>query len=194
MTEADPQARPAPVPKLESPQAGPPQVEPSQTEPWMSGTHPEVPAVGRAVLHALDLASEDLTRWTTGLTEAEVHSRPFDLSSVAFHLRHIARSIDRILSYAEGRQLSSDQLAALKAEHTGSESLAALMAELEASLSNAAKRIVVLADAKFEIPRGIGRKQYPASLGGALIHVADHTQRHVGQVVTTAKVLKALRH
>jgi hypothetical protein len=30
------------------------------------------------------------------------------------------------------------------------------------------------------------------SIGGALIHVADHTQRHVGQVVTTTKVLRAL--
>jgi len=29
-------------------------------------------------------------------------------------------------------------------------------------------------------------------LGGALIHVADHTQRHVGQLVTTAKLVKAL--
>jgi uncharacterized damage-inducible protein DinB len=178
MTKAFAQAQPAAAP---------------QVEPWMSGTHFEVPAVGRAVLHALDLAQEDLTRWTSGLTDAEVQSRPFELSSVAFHLRHIARSIDRILTYAEGRQLSSDQLTALKSEQTGSESLAALLAEVEASLSDAAKRILVLADADFEIPRGIGRKQYPASLGGVLIHVADHTQRHVGQIVTTAKVLMALR-
>jgi uncharacterized damage-inducible protein DinB len=39
----------------------------------------------------------------------------------------------------------------------------------------------------------VGRKQVPTTIGGALIHVADHTQRHTGQVVTTAKVLKALR-
>jgi uncharacterized damage-inducible protein DinB len=51
----------------------------------------------------------------------------------------------------------------------------------------------VLAAADFDTPRGVGRKQLPTSIGGALIHVADHTQRHVGQVVTTAKVLKALR-
>lgn len=165
-----------------------------QVEPWMRGTHPEVPAVGRAVLHALDLAIEDLTRWTTGLTDAEIHSRPFELPSVAFHLRHIARSIDRILNYAEGRQLSSEQLTALKAEQTGQETLAVLMAEVEASFTNAAGRVRVLAEGNFETPRGVGRKQYPTSLGGALIHVADHTQRHVGQVVTTAKVLMALRN
>ena len=112
---------------------------------------------------------------------------------MAFHLKHIARSVDRILSYAEGGQLSAEQLIALKAEQTGDESLAELVAEVEASFSNAAERVRVLATADFETFRGIGRKQLPASLGGALIHVADHTQRHVGQVVTTAKVLVALR-
>jgi uncharacterized damage-inducible protein DinB len=162
-------------------------------EPWLRGTHAEVPAVGRAVLHALDLALDDLTQWTAGLTDAEVHAEPLGLTPLAFHLRHIARSTDRILSYAEGNQLSGEQLTALKAERAGEEPLAALLAEVEASFSNAAERVRVLATAHFETFRGVGRKQLPTSIGGALIHVADHTQRHVGQVVTTAKVLKALR-
>jgi uncharacterized damage-inducible protein DinB len=149
--------------------------------------------VGRAVLHALELALEDLTKWTAGLTNAEIHSQPLGLTSVAFHLRHIARSTDRLLSYAEGKQLSADQLAALKAEQAGEETLAALLAEVEASFNNAAGRVWELASADFDAFRGVGRKQLPTSIGGALIHVADHTQRHVGQVVTTAKVLKALR-
>ncbi|MGP8176198.1 MAG: DinB family protein [Terracidiphilus sp.] len=162
-------------------------------EPWLRGTRTEIPAVGRAVLHALDLALEDLTRWTAGLTDDEVHSQPLGLTAVAFHLRHLARSTDRLLSYAEGKQLSTEQLAALKAEQTGEETLAVLLAEVEASFLNAAERIRVLATADLDTPRGVGRKQLPTSIGGVLIHVADHTQRHVGQVVTTAKVLKALR-
>lgn len=174
--------------------ATPPPTTP-YTEPWLRGTHTEVPAVGRAVLHALDLALDDLAKWTEGLTDAEVHSNPLGLPSVAFHLRHIARSTDRILTYAEGNQLTADQLTALKAEQGQGEPepLAALLAEVEASFSNAADRIRVLATADFNVFRGVGRKQLPTSIGGALIHVADHTQRHVGQVVTTAKVLKALR-
>ena len=162
-------------------------------EPWLRGTYAEVPAAGRAVLHALDLALDDLSKWTEGLTDAEVHSEPLGLTSVAFHLRHIARSTDRLLSYAEGKQLSAEQLAALKAERTGDETLAELLAEVEASFSDAAERVRVLATANLDTFRGVGRKQLPTSIGGALIHVADHTQRHVGQVVTTAKVLKALR-
>lgn len=162
-------------------------------EPWLRGTHAEVPAAGRAVLHALDLALDDLTQWTAGLADAEVHLQPLGLPSVAFHLRHIARSTDRLLGYAEGLQISPEQLAALKAEQTGDQSLAELLAEVEASFSNAAERVRVLATANLDTPRGVGRKQLPTSIGGALVHVADHTQRHVGQVVTTAKVLKALR-
>ena len=171
------------------------------TEPWLRGTHSDVPAAGRAVLHALELAFEDLTKWTEGLTDAEVHAELPTLPSLAFLLRHIAGSVDRILTYAEGGQLSAEQLAVLKNEQSraeeGSEaiqeSLAALLAAVEISLSNAADRIRTLAARDLETPRFVGRKQLPTSLGGALIHVADHTQRHVGQVITTAKVLKALR-
>jgi uncharacterized damage-inducible protein DinB len=163
------------------------------TEPWLRGTHTEIPAVPRAVLHALDLALDDLTKWTEGLTDAEVHSNPLGLPSIAFHLRHIARSTDRLLSYAEGSQLTSDQLTALKSEQGGEEGLAELLSEVEVSFSNAADRIRTLATADFDTFRGVGRKQLPTSIGGALIHTADHTQRHIGQVVTTAKVLKALR-
>jgi len=163
------------------------------TEPWLRGTYSDVPAAGRAVLHALDLALDDLTKWTAGLTDAEVRSGPLGLTPVAFHLRHIARSTDRILTYAEGNQLTAEQLAALKAESTGNETLAELIAEIEISFSNAAERIRTLATADLNTPRFVGRKQMPTSIGGALIHVADHTQRHTGQVVTTAKALKALR-
>ena len=170
-----------------------PPVNAPSIEPWLRGTYAEVPAGGRAVLHALDLALDDLSKWTEGLTDAEVHAEPLGLTSVAFHLRHIARSTDRLLSYAEGKQLSAAQLAALKAERVGDEPLAALLAEVEASFSNAAERVRVLATANLDTARGVGRKQLPTSIGGALIHVADHTQRHVGQVVTTAKVLRALR-
>jgi uncharacterized damage-inducible protein DinB len=163
------------------------------TEPWLRGTHADVPAVGRAVLHALELSLDDLTKWTAGLSDAEVHAQPLGLSSVAFHLRHIARSTDRLLSYAEGNQLTAEQLAELKAEQGGEGTLATLLAEVEASFSNAGDRIRVLATADMDTFRGVGRKQLPTSIGGALIHVADHTQRHTGQVVTTAKVVKALR-
>ena len=162
-------------------------------EPWLSGTHSEVPAVGRAVLHALELALDDIRKWTEGLSDTEVHARPLGLPAVSFHLKHIARSTDRILTYAEGGQLTPDQLTAMKGEQAGAETLAELIAEIERAFAGAADRVRSLAGGNYDEARGVGRKQLPTSMGGALIHVADHTQRHTGQVVTTAKVLKALR-
>jgi uncharacterized damage-inducible protein DinB len=162
-------------------------------EPWLRGTHADTPAVGRGVLHAFDLALDDITKWTEGLNDLEVHAQPLGLPAISFHLKHIARSTDRLLTYAEGGQISSEQLTLLKSEQGGSETLSELLAELETSFSNAADRVRVLATADFNTFRGVGRKQLPTSIGGALVHVADHTQRHVGQVVTTAKVIKALR-
>ena len=162
-------------------------------EPWLRGTHSDVPAVARAVLHALELAAEDIARWTEGLSDEEANTQPLGLPSISFHLKHIARSVDRILTYAEGGPITPQQLSALKTEQSGRESLAELRHEVENSLTKAAVRVRALAHADFETVRAVGRKLLPTSIGGALIHVADHTQRHTGQLVTTANVLKALR-
>jgi len=163
------------------------------TEPWLRGTHTDVPPVARAVLHALELAGDDASRWTEGLSDLDIHKQPFGLRSVASQLRHIAGSVDRLLTYAEGGQLSEQQLKALKAEESGAETREDLLARLQTALEEAAERVRALASADLNTERRVGRKNLPTTLGGALIHVADHTQRHVGQLVTTAKVIKASR-
>jgi hypothetical protein len=85
-------------------------------EPWLRGTRVEVDAVRRGVIHALELASEDVVRWCGGLTNEETDARPMGLPSVGFQLRHIAGSLDRLLTYAEGQQLSELQMKALRSE------------------------------------------------------------------------------
>ena len=162
-------------------------------EPWLRGTHSDVPPAARAVIHALELAGDDAKRWTEGLSDPEIHAQAFGLMSAASQLRHIAGSTDRLLTYAEGGQLSDQQLSAMKAEQSGGETLEQLLAELDAALGRAADRVRALANGDLNTARKVGRKQLPTTLGGALIHVADHTQRHIGQLVTTAKVVKALR-
>ena len=162
------------------------------TEPWLRGTHTDVPPAARAVLHALELAGDDARRWTDGLSDLDIHKQPFGLMSVASQLKHIAGSIDRLLTYAEGHQLSEQQLTTMKAEQNGAETCEELLSRLQAALAAAAGRIRALGAADLTIERRVGRKNLPTTLGGALIHVADHTQRHVGQLVTTAKLVKAL--
>lgn len=162
-------------------------------EPWLRGTMPEVPAVQRAVLHALELAREDLERWCDGLTDEELHARPGGIAPVAFHLRHIARSIDRLLTYSEGKQLSAEQVSAMKDEMALSGSRNELMAELVVALAKSGKRIRAFTQEQLGEERHVGKKQLPTSVGGLLVHVADHTQRHVGQAITTAKIVVAQR-
>jgi uncharacterized damage-inducible protein DinB len=163
----------------------------SLPEPWLRGTLTEVPAVARGVLHALELAQEDMHKWCADLSDAQLHARPAGLPSVAFQLRHIAGSVDRLLTYAEGRALSEEQLQTLKTEANPGGSAKELLANLDAALSRASLRVRALASEDFAHPRAVGSKKLPATLGGLLVHIADHTQRHVGQAITTAKLVSA---
>lgn len=160
-------------------------------EPWLRGTLTEVPVVQRAVLHALDLAREDLMGWCGNLTDQQLNARPSGLPPVAFHLRHIARSLDRLLTYAEGRSLGSEQVGAMKAEMDEGCTRSDLFSELNSALENSASRIAAFDVNTFEQSRNVGKKRLPTTVAGLLVHVADHTQRHVGQAITTAKIVTA---
>src|SRR4051812_29009265 len=109
-------------------------------EPWLRGTHDDVSAVPRAVLHALELAAEDIEKWCGGLSDEELNATPHGLAPVAFHVRHIARSIDRLLTYAEGRELNAAQMAALKSEMEGGATRADLFEELKQGLESGSLR------------------------------------------------------
>jgi uncharacterized damage-inducible protein DinB len=162
-------------------------------EPWLRGTLADVPALQRAVLHALELAREDLERWCDGLSDDELNERPGGIAPVSFHLRHIARSMDRLLTYAEGRQLAPEQINAMKQEMDPGGTRNELLAELVVAFAKSVKRIRSFLPAQMEEERRVGKKQMPTSVGGLLVHVADHTQRHVGQAITTAKIVAAQR-
>jgi uncharacterized damage-inducible protein DinB len=161
-------------------------------EPWLRGTLTEVDAVRRQVLHALELAAEDIERWCAGLSDAEMNARPFGIAPVAFHLRHIARSLDRLLTYAEGRALSGPQMDALRSEME-SASAETVLREVRTGLAEARRRVLMISRESYEEPRGVGRSMLPSTVGGLLVHCAEHTQRHIGQAITTAKVVMGAR-
>jgi uncharacterized damage-inducible protein DinB len=167
--------------------------ETTQPEPWLRGTLTEISPVPRAVLHALELAKEDLTRWCGNLNDEQLNARPADVAPIAFHMRHIARSVDRLLTYAEGNQLNEEQLTALKNELTPDATRHDVFTELNTTLAKCATRIAQIDIARSDEPRYVGKKQLPTTVGGLLVHIADHTQRHVGQAITTAKIVTVLR-
>jgi hypothetical protein len=97
------------------------------------------------------------------------------------------------LTYAEGRQLNEEQLARLKGEMEDRESREALFAEFRHGIESAMERVRGVAPGSYAEVRGVGRQMLLTSVGGLLVHCADHTQRHVGQLVTTSKVIEAMR-
>ncbi|HET9086809.1 MAG TPA: DinB family protein [Acidobacteriaceae bacterium] len=163
-------------------------------EPWLRGTLTELAAEQRAVLHALQLAGEDIRRWCGRLSDEELHEHPHGLPSAAFQVRHILGSLDRLMTYAEGNPLNPLQRTALSAEANAEGSRAQILAEFEQGIALAEQRIRAIDIGRWPEPRKVGRKELPTTVGGLLIHCAEHTQRHVGQAVTTVKVLLALRN
>ncbi|HZP16466.1 MAG TPA: DinB family protein [Terriglobales bacterium] len=165
--------------------------KPKLPEPWLRGTLGDVPPVQRAVLHALELAQEDLRRWCGDLSDEEFNARPAGIASVAFHIRHIARSMDRLLTYAEGGTLSAGQIAVMKQEMDAGAGRDEVFAELDRAIEAGAARVRRFSLESLSEPRSVGRQQMPTTVAGLLVHVADHTQRHVGQAITTAKIVKS---
>jgi hypothetical protein len=160
-------------------------------EPWLRGTSTEIDAVRRQVLHALELAGEDAERWCSKLTDEQISSRPAGIASVCFHLRHIVRSLDRLLTYAEGRQLSTPQLELLAGELDCEAKTCEVLQEFRTGLDRAATRIRAFDPAAYEEARGVGRQRLPTTVAGLLIHCAEHSQRHIGQAITTAQIVQA---
>ena len=160
-------------------------------EPWLRGTLGEVDALRRQVLHALELAREDALHWCASLSDEQIELRPFGAASVGFHLRHIAGSLDRLLRYAEGRQLSPGQLDVLAREQEPAGSTAKVLAGFVQGLDAAAARVTTFSPEQYEEARFVGRQRLPTTLGGLLIHCAEHTQRHIGQAITTAQIVSS---
>jgi uncharacterized damage-inducible protein DinB len=115
------------------------------------------------------------------------------IAPVAFHIRHIARSTDRLLTYAEGRPLSPEQISLMKSELDPGAVAKEVFAELSAALEESVTRIRDFSPETLIAQRTVGRQQMPTTVAGLLVHVADHAQRHVGQAITTAKVVRAAR-
>jgi uncharacterized damage-inducible protein DinB len=163
-------------------------------ESWLRGPLPNVDPLLMPAAHALMQASEDLERATADLEPEELVMRPGGAASAAFHLVHIAGSIDRLLTYARGEGLSDEQrtTAAAEAERAAAGgNLAALVVQAQQAIEIALARIRSTPAPTLLEPRAVGRARLPSTVLGLLFHVAEHTQRHVGQLIATAKAVRA---
>jgi hypothetical protein len=160
-------------------------------EPWLRGPLPGISPLIAPVLYAFEQAREDLAKYTAGLTANQIWARPFGLAPVGFQLRHIAGSVDRLTTYLLGAPLNEAQMAALRTEMDSGEPLVKLLAQVNESLDQAEARIRSIDPATLAEPRAVGRQQLPTTVIGLLVHIAEHTQRHVGQAIGAAKLARA---
>jgi hypothetical protein len=160
-------------------------------EPWLRGAMPDASPLIAPTLYAFEQAREDLAKHTGRLTAGQIWARPFGLAPVGFHLRHIAGSVDRLTTYLLGAQLDAAQMAALREEMEPGASREALLEAVNEALAVAAERMRSLDPAAFTEPRAVGRKHLPTTVIGLVVHLAEHTQRHVGQAISAAKLAQA---
>lgn len=165
----------------------------AEPEPWLRGSHGEVTPIERAVVHSIEMAREDVGKWCGGLSEEEFHRCLPSLPSVAFQIRHIARSMDRFLTYLDRRPLTTAQFEALAGEKDPIGAKAQIFEEFSGMLARAEQFLRLQNGRPLDSPLTIGRRALPTTYGGLLVHFAEHTQRHVGQAITTAKLIAAQR-
>jgi hypothetical protein len=164
-------------------------------EPWLRGPLPGVPPLLQPAAHAFVMALEDAEAVAAGLTVDQLWLEPGGAASPGFHLRHLTGSTDRLLTYARGERLSEAQLAALAAEDERREprpGLAELLAAWRAAVARAQRQIAATSDSTLTDARVVGRARLPSTVIGLLFHAAEHAERHVGQLVTTVKIIRGL--
>ncbi|MGE5647442.1 MAG: DinB family protein [Acidobacteriota bacterium] len=143
------------------------------------------------LLYSFQQAREDLAAFTEGLTPDQLWARPFGGNPVGREIRHIGGSVDRLITYAEGRQLTDRQLRELSSEFDPGAGREELLRELEERLARAEAVVRSLDRKTLTAPREVGRKRLPTTVMGLLVHIAEHTQRHVGQAISAAKLVLA---
>jgi uncharacterized damage-inducible protein DinB len=161
-------------------------------EPWMRGPIEGVSPLTAPILYTFQHAREDLAKYTGGLTAEQVWATPHGFGAVGFHIRHIGGSTDRLITYMQGEQLTPAQLDFLKAEKNPGADVEVLLRDMDGFFQRAELIVRALDPATLGEPREIGRKKLPSTVNGLLVHTAEHIQRHIGQAISAAKLVRAI--
>lgn len=163
------------------------------SEVWLRNSAvPGVPPLLQPIAHALLQAREEVAAILTNFSVDKLNARPAGLASVGFHLQHLTGVLDRLLTYARAEALSPVQLVALATETqplpVTAETVAALQAAFNAQIDAALAQLRATDESTLTEARGVGRAQVPSTVIGLLTHAAEHTMRHVGQLLVTARL------
>jgi hypothetical protein len=154
----------------------------------IEGYHPLV----MPVVHALLQVREDAHRLLNTVPDAHVWPRPGGAASIGFHLRHTGGALDRLMTYARGESLSDLQKQFLKSEEEPGDSLAEIVRGVDRAIDAAFAQLRVTTPEMLVQARSVGRAALPSTVGGLIFHAAEHSTRHLGQAITTARILAGL--
>jgi DinB family protein len=161
-------------------------------EPWLSGTITGIHPVLAAVLYSFQHARQDLDQWTRGFSDEQMWRKVGDVAPVGFHIRHIAGSVNRLITYANNGSLDETQLKEMRSDQeTKGQGREELFALLDRKLAHATEIVRGIDPSTLGDIREIGRKRVPVPLAVLLVHISEHTQRHVGEAIVTAKIVRA---
>jgi uncharacterized damage-inducible protein DinB len=164
-------------------------MSPALPEVWLRGPIDGfLPQVMPAV-HALLQVREDLHQLVSTVPPAHLWQRPGGAASIGFHLRHTGGALDRLLAYARGESLSPEQLQRLRAEEEPGESLDEIGRAVDRIIDAALDQLRRTTAEMLLERRTVGRAALPATVGGLIFHAAEHSTRHLGQAITTARIL-----
>ena len=163
----------------------------AEVEVWLRGPVEGVPPLLQPVAHALLQAREEVTGLVQEFPETLLWKKPAGTASVGFHLRHLTGVLDRLFTYARGEALTSEQLAYLKAEQAPDEvGVNALLESFSHKVDAVLEELQNTDEATLLEPRSVGRAQLPSTKLGLFVHAAEHSQRHVGQLLVTVRALE----
>lgn len=161
-------------------------------EVWLRGAVDGIEPMLMPVAHALIQAREDVQALVATVPDSDVWERPGGAASIGFHVRHLGGALDRLFTYARGEALNDAQRAALRQEGTPGDppaSLADVVRETGAVVDRALAQLRAISRDQLLESRRIGRAELPSNVLGLLFHAAEHSTRHAGQAITTAKIL-----
>ncbi len=165
---------------------------PDTPEVWLRGPLEGVPPLLQPVGHALLQAREEVNEILLGFPKQLLWERPAGVASVGFHLQHLSGVLDRLFTYAKGMSLTSEQLEYLQSEKyppISTHSVEQLLYHFNDQVERAINQLRETPEQSLLQPVGVGRKKLPSNVLGLLFHAAEHTQRHTGQLLVTARVL-----
>lgn len=165
----------------------------SQPEYWLRGPIDGVPALLQPVAHALLQSLDEVEAAVRDFPDALLWQKPAETASVGFHLLHLPGMIDRLFTYARGEALTPEQLERLSAEKLPAEGATAktLLSAYRRQVERSLEQLRGTPEDSLIEPRFVGRKRLPSTVLGLLFHAAEHAQRHTGQLLVTARVVRA---